>query len=139
MTKVLFLSIKPRFARAILDGRKTVEVRRRFPKVAAGTLVVLYSSSPERAILGTVRLKRTVRLDSDAVWENYADDIDIEEAALAEYLDGAAESTLLEIEDPEPWTRPVTLSVLRSTIGVEPPQSFRYLVPEQVDLIRARA
>jgi predicted transcriptional regulator len=138
MAMALFLSIKPRFARAILEGRKTVEVRRKFPTVTAGTVVVLYSSSPERAILGTVRLKQAIRLHPSKVWRTYADHIDIEEDALAEYLAGADSSTVLEVEDPETWTRPVTLTALRKLLGVEPPQSFRYLAPEQVAVIRER-
>ena len=67
----------------------------------------------------------------------YADDIDIDEKSLFAYLEGAVESTLLEVEEPEIWAQPVTLSVLRATLGVEPPQSFRYLVPEQLNLIRS--
>jgi predicted transcriptional regulator len=137
MTRVLFLSVKPRFARAILEGRKTVEVRRKFPVVPAGTVVVLYSSSPERAVLGTVRLRQTTRVDSSEVWARYADDIDIEEDALGVYLEGAAMSTVLEVEEPETWARPVRLGALRRILGIEPPQSFRYLAPEQVALICA--
>lgn len=136
MTRALLLSVRPRFARAILEGRKTVEVRRRFPEVPAGTTVVLYSSSPERAVLGTVRLTRTLRVDPKLVWATYSDDIDIEEDALEEYLLGADASTVLQVEDPETWAQPVTLGTLRELIGVEPPQSFRYLALEQLDAIR---
>lgn len=134
--KALFLSVKPKFARAILEGRKTVEVRRKFPQVPGGTVVVLYSSSPEKAVLGTVRLKQTTRVDPGAVWEMYGECIAIERDALAHYLDGAAASTVLEVEDPQTWARPVALSTLRELLGVEPPQSFRYLAPEQLEIIR---
>lgn len=136
MTRVLFLSVKPRYARAILEGRKTIEVRRRFPSVPAGTVVVLYASSPERAIIGTVRLKEMIRIDPSEVWAAYANDIEIDERSLDAYLDGAPESTLLEVESPETWARPVPLSVLRETLGFEPPQSFRYLASEQMDSLR---
>ena len=56
MSRVLMLSVRPRFARALLAGTKTAEIRRRFPDVPVGTTVVLYSSSPERALLGTMRV-----------------------------------------------------------------------------------
>ena len=139
MTRVLLLSVKPRFARAILEGRKTVEVRRRFPEVPAGTSILLYSSSPERAVLGTVRLRRATRVDPKLVWETYADDIGIEEDALADYLAGADTSTVLQVEYPELWSEPISLDLLRKMIGVEPPQSFRYLAADQAASIRARA
>lgn len=139
MTRAVLLSVKPRFARAILEGRKTVEVRRRFPQVPAGTTVVLYSSSPERAVLGTVRLKRAIRVDPKVVWETYSEDIGIEEDALEDYLAGADSSTVLQVEAPESWNRPISLSLLRETLGLEPPQSFRYLTADQVEEIRSRA
>lgn len=122
MKRALLISVKPRYARAILEGRKTVEVRRRFPEVPPGTTVVLYSSSPERAVLGTVRLKQTSTVPSDRVWEMHSDAIGIAEDALGEYLDGAEASTLLEVEDPKTWARPVSLASLRTLLGLEPPQ-----------------
>lgn len=139
MTRALFLSIKPRYARAILEGRKTVEVRRRFPVVPDGTVIVLYSSSPERAVLGTVRLKRAMRIDANEVWNLHSQAIEISEADLTQYLQGAPESTLLEVEDPNTWNTPVPLSVLRQAIGVEPPQSFRYLEASQIARMRSGA
>ncbi|MCB8043273.1 ASCH domain-containing protein [Microbacterium oxydans] len=103
MTRALFLSIKPRYARSILEGRKTIEVRRKFPDLPAGTTIVLYSSSPERAIVGTVRLKQASKLPPDRVWELHSDAIDIAQDALGEYLEGADASTLLEVEHPRAW------------------------------------
>ncbi len=119
MKRALLISVKPRYARAILEGRKTVEVRRRFPEVPPGTTVVLYSSSPERAVLGTVRLKQTITVPSDRVWEMHSSAIDIAEDALGEYLEGAEDSTLLEVEDPQTWARPVSLTSLRALLGLE--------------------
>ncbi|MBH0117142.1 ASCH domain-containing protein [Salinibacterium sp. NG253] len=137
MTRALFLSLKPRYARAILEGRKTIEVRRKFPVVPEGTMIVLYSSSPERAVLGTVSLKRTTRIDPSQVWNLHADAIEISKAELTRYLHGAPESTLLEVENPSTWNTPVPLSALRKAIGVEPPQSFRYLETAQVELMQS--
>jgi predicted transcriptional regulator len=139
MTRVLFISVKPRYARAILEGRKTVEVRRKFPHLPAGTIIVLYSSSPERAVLGTVRLKRTSRVAASAVWRLHSSAIAIGEDALDKYLEGAEESTLLEMENPTSWARPISLELLRKTLGVEPPQSFRYLDANQLALIASEA
>lgn len=136
MTRALLLSIKPRHARAILEGRKTIEVRRKFPAVPSGTIVVLYSSSPEKAILGTVRLKRTIKIDSDCVWDSHGAAIGIDESALDDYLRGSDQSTLLEVECPDSWDQPLPLDSLRHDLGLEPPQSFRYLKTEQVTQAR---
>ena len=47
------LSLKPRFAEAILAGTKTVELRRTTPKIEVPTRALLYTSTPVRALLGT--------------------------------------------------------------------------------------
>lgn len=133
MTRALLLSIKPQYARAILEGRKTIEVRRRFPNIDPGTTVVLYSSSPEKAVLGTVRLKRTIKVNPDCVWGLHGSAIGIDQNDLDAYLEGADESTLLEVDCPHSWEQPVSLDSLRGVLGIEPSQSFRYLANEQVE------
>jgi predicted transcriptional regulator len=48
----LLVSVRPKYASQILSGKKTVELRRKFPEtIAAGTLALIYSSSPVRAIV----------------------------------------------------------------------------------------
>lgn len=135
MAKAVLLSVKPRYAHEILSGRKTVEVRRRFPIIPSGTTVVIYSTSPERAIIGTVLVKRSTRVDPSEVWKLHSNDICIEQDDLIKYLDGASESTLLEVESPRRLDKSVPLNSFRSAIRVEPPQSFRYLQPAQVALV----
>ena len=62
----LLLSIRPEFAYAILDGSKTVELRRIAPKLDAGSLIVIYATAPVmalvRAVLGEILVDRTDRL-----------------------------------------------------------------------------
>ncbi|CAN5337633.1 ASCH domain protein [soil metagenome] len=130
--KTVFLSVKPKYARAILSGDKTVEVRRRFPELDQGTTIVIYASSPERQVLGSVTLSGIERPSSVDVWDGYADVIGIDRASLDEYLDDATFAALLKVTSPVRWMRPIPLHELRSATDVEPPQSFRYLSPEQL-------
>lgn len=139
MSRVLLLSVRPRFARALLDGTKTVEVRRRFPDVPSGTKVVLYSSSPERAVLGTMRVRALGRMAAEDIWRNYRDEIFIEWDELSDYLNGADRSSILELESPVTWPHPVPLNSMRRMIGLEPPQSFRYLTERQLSKVEAAA
>lgn len=131
MTAVL-LSIRPRYANAILAGTKTAEVRRRFPHQSRGTTLYLYSSTPDRAILGTVQLDGIDRPSADRVWHQYAHQIEIEEAALGDYLAETASAAILRISKPARWQQKVPLGLLRSRLQLEPPQSFRYLTDEHV-------
>jgi predicted transcriptional regulator len=57
----IIISIRPEHARNIMAGRKTVELRRRFPaSVLHGTTMLIYSSTPERALVGAVRIGRCI-------------------------------------------------------------------------------
>ena len=48
----VLISVRPLYAKEIVEGRKTVELRRKFPGTeAAGGTVVIYSSSPVRAVV----------------------------------------------------------------------------------------
>jgi predicted transcriptional regulator len=123
----ILLSVRPRFAHAILDGTKSAEVRRRFPSQPDRATVFLYSSSPERAVLGTVHLDAIDRPAADDVWKLYHDRIEIEQASLNDYLEDVDAAAILRISAPYRWSTPVPLSDLRRLVGVEPPQSFRYL------------
>jgi predicted transcriptional regulator len=131
MTAVL-LSVRPRYANALLAGTKTAEVRRRFPHQSRGTTLYLYSSTPDRAILGTVQLDEIDRPSADRVWHQYADQIEIEEAALGDYLAESPSAAILRVSKPARWKHKVPLGLLRSCLQLEPPQSFRYLTDEHV-------
>ena len=132
MSRSLLLSVRPRFAQALLAGTKTVEIRRRFPDVPVGMTVVIYSSSPDKAVLGTMRAEALIRSTATGIWRDYSGEIGIEKSELTEYLDGAAECSVLKLASPQPWPRPIPLGELRRLLQVEPAQSFRYLTQRQV-------
>lgn len=136
MSRVVLLSVRPRFAQGLLSGSKTAEVRRRFPDVPEGTTVVIYSTSPEKAVLGTMRAKRLVRSNAQDIWRDYADVIGIEHSELTEYLAGARECSVLELDTPDRWSQPVGLAELRRLLHVEPAQSFRYLNSRELKRLR---
>ncbi|WP_237302536.1 ASCH domain-containing protein [Streptomyces sp. S063] len=48
--RALLLSLHPRFATAILNGEKTVELRRQRVAVPPGTPVIIYATSPTMAL-----------------------------------------------------------------------------------------
>ncbi|MCT9820797.1 ASCH domain-containing protein [Microbacterium sp. W1N] len=140
MTAVL-LSVRPRYAHAILAGTKTAEVRRRFPYQPPGTTLYLYSSTPDKAIMGTAQLDSIDRPRVDRVWNLYRDQIEIEKAALGDYLSDLDAAAILRVNNFHRWSHPVPLHDLRLRLGIEPPQSFRYLTDEHVrilDGLRAR-
>jgi predicted transcriptional regulator len=130
--RAVLLSVQPEFAKTLLAGTKTAEVRRRFPDQPDGTVVYVCSSSPDKQLLGTLRTTAVHRCRPNSVWDRFRDTIGISRAYLNDYLDGATEAVIIEMRDPVKWERPISLGELRTHISVEPPQSFRYLSDEQV-------
>jgi predicted transcriptional regulator len=124
--KTLLLSLRPRFAKAILDGRKTVEVRGRPMRAQPGSAVVLHSAAPVMAIVRTARIERTSVASADEVWERHRDAVALDRAELDAYLDGRV-AHLLHLEGVGPLNPPVAIGGLGNMLGFRAPHSFRYL------------
>src|SRR6516165_7539841 len=68
----VLMSIRPLYASKILDGQKTVELRRKFPElITKGSIAFIYSSSPVRAIVGYARIKRVMKLPVSRIWKEH--------------------------------------------------------------------
>jgi predicted transcriptional regulator len=125
----IFLSVKPRYARAILAGDKTVELRRTRPQeLRRGSLIVLYASSPVQAVLGTAQVDRIVSTSPEALWSmvEMAAGVTREEFDL--YFQGAGEAVGIFIDSPAVAPDPYALrDIRRDWPTFHPPQAFRYL------------
>lgn len=132
----LLLSVRPRFAEAILSGQKTVEVRRRRVGAREGAQVVLYASSPVMAVVGTARVERVETIPLEQAWNTYSGSMGITRAEFDEYLDGSQIACLLVLSEPSALDDPVSLGDLRRSQTFQPPQSYRYVAPSDPMPIR---
>jgi predicted transcriptional regulator len=126
----VLLSVKPRFADAILSGNKTAEVRRRSFDARPGAAVVLYASTPTKAIVGTARLSHAVSMPPAEAWQCYGETTGITREEFDAYLLGVSTAVLLLLRNPQRLNEPISLEELRSDVGrFQPPQSYRYIAP----------
>lgn len=121
----LLMSIQPRFADAILDGTKTVELRRKPPRNEPD-VVIIYSSGKARAVLGVARLKGVHTSTPEDIWSKFGWTAGVSRAEFDEYFAGSPTASALELDQPRRGARQVPLVRLRE-IGLEPPQSWRYV------------
>lgn len=64
----IILSIKPKFTNLILDGSKTIEMRTKIgKKFINGARIIIYSSSPTKAIVAIAKIKKIQRLNKNKV------------------------------------------------------------------------
>lgn len=121
------LSIKPIYSEKILAGKKTVELRRRFPISApTGTLAYIYSTSPVKAIVGTVSISDVLELPIEQIWTEFEGAAFIERPRFDRYFEGLDHGYALIFDDVKSFSRPLPLHELREKFGFEPPQSFLY-------------
>ena len=126
--RMIVLSLKPRFAQAILAGVKTVELRRTVPKIVIPTRALLYASSPVRALLGTCVITSVRSADLAALWHEYGSRSELPYHEFQQYFEGVDAGTALILSEPQALSRPIPLQDLRAKPrGFRPPQSYAYV------------
>lgn len=68
MPKTIFLPIKPKYANSIRIGEKKWEFRKKVPKEVVSKIVV-YSSSPEKKVLGIAEVVDCIGGSTEEVWK----------------------------------------------------------------------
>ncbi|MCB0310230.1 MAG: helix-turn-helix domain-containing protein [Bdellovibrionales bacterium] len=121
------ISIRPQYSDRILDGSKTVELRRRFPVSAPqGTIAYIYSTSPVRAMVGMAQIGDILKLPVAEIWRRFSGEASISKEDFDKYFEGADHGFALVFEQVRPFSEPLPLDLLRERFGFEPPQSFLY-------------
>jgi predicted transcriptional regulator len=137
---LLLLSINPRFARLILRGEKTVELRRRAPRCSTDFWIALYATSPVRAIVGFVRALEVLVAPPDDLWPNVETGCALRREDYLGYYEGASRAVGIQLADPFSFETPMSLDTMRSSWPeFRPPRSFAYLRGERVQQVWSHA
>lgn len=124
------LSIKPMYSSKILHGTKTVELRRRFPvNVPAGTIAYIYSTTPDKALVGFAEIDSVVKKSVNGIWREYKNEACITKGDFDKYFSGQEFGYALRLTKAVPFKEAIDLIELRERFGFEPPQSFLYAKP----------
>ncbi|WP_419865083.1 ASCH domain-containing protein [Candidatus Poriferisodalis sp.] len=137
---VLVLSLKPRYASAIVSGAKTIELRRTRPRIATPTLALIYSTRPVMSLVGTCRVDSIESQSLRDLWCLASSRAGISRREFHEYFSGLSEGIALHLSDAQRAETPVSLAQLRRLVdGFRPPQSFGYLSADDSGRILAAA
>lgn len=133
---MLLLSIRPEFVHKIFRGEKQVELRRRRPRSNPGDWIAVYSTIPEKQLVGIVQVEEVRVKSPECLWRSVREIAGLKRSDYLGYFCGADQAVGIMIGNPTLLTKPVTLDELRTTWpGFHPPQSFRYLTQEQVQFV----
>lgn len=132
MTGVL-LSIKPKYVKAILDGTKQYEFRKKIFRERSQGTVFIYSSSPEKKIVARFRIGEIVQGSPDYLWEEFWNVSGISESDFFEYFAGKETGFAIRIDELEKFLEPVDPYLAFEEFV--PPQSWRYVNSELSSVI----
>lgn len=133
------LSIKPEYATKIVEGLKTVELRRRFPYgTVTNAVLYVYATVPVQAIIGFATINDVIKLSTSEIWAQYNDVAYINRGDFDEYYSGVDGGFVIRLKDAVKLSRPVALAELKAALNFSPPQSFAYADEALKLLVRGR-
>jgi len=126
MRTSVLLSIKPRFANAILEGEKTFEFRRTVFRSPTVHKIVIYASSPVSCVIGEFMIADILALEPKKLWAVTAKGAGVDREFFDDYFRGREIGFALKVHRPRRYPKPLKLD---EHFGLSrPPQSFCYLV-----------
>ncbi|MBD2388835.1 ASCH domain-containing protein [Cylindrospermum sp. FACHB-282] len=142
---ILLLSIKPQYAEKIFSGEKQVELRRVRTRLKNGDLVLVYVSSPKKALVGTFEVSNIIQneiqklpKDLNDFWQEIENIAGISPSEFKSYYNDASLIVAIFIKNIKILPIPIKLEILREKIPkFQPPQSYRYLNKSEFKLFES--
>ena len=130
---VLF-SIKPPYAKLILEGSKTIELRTKIPKLQKGDILVFYESSPVKKITFTAEVDEVIITKPEMLWDQHHPTLGLSKQSFDSYFKNHELAYGIKLSK----VTAIQPTPLDSIFGKEqrPPQSFRYLSSDEYELIK---
>jgi len=128
--RAIILAVHPIYSKKIIEGEKTIELRRRFTtNAAAGRTAYIYSTAPVQALVGYANIVNIKKHTTEDLWLKYKCMARIDKKSFDAYFLGVNYGYALEFAEPRPFSRPIRLAELRTRFSFTPPQSFSYAQP----------
>ncbi len=126
--KFAVFSIRPKYVKAIIDGRKTYELRRKKPNLNTGDQVIIYQTTPDKNIAAIAEIDIVIENYIEALWEEVKDKCAVTHEAFVYYFEGCITGCALKLKNVKVLDHPPTLADLRLVVpDYTPPQFFHYL------------
>ncbi len=135
-SKNIIISIKPEFALRIIEGEKTIELRRRFPiNEIKGGIAIIYASSPIQKIIGYVVISEVEKLPISLIWATYSKQACVKKRFFNKYFKGLEEGFAIKLSKPVKLACPFDIKQLETTYKFSAPQSYRYAPAEILEVL----
>ncbi len=129
----VLLSIKPKYVEKILDGEKRYEFRKTsFKNPEEVEKIYIYSTSPEKKIVGYFVLDEIIEDEPENLWERCKTHSGVEKEEFFEYYRGKEKGVAMKINRIEDFKEPI--DPYENLSDFVAPQSFYYVGKEFVDI-----
>ncbi len=126
--RVMMLSIHPRHVQKILEGTKSVELRRTRPLVTPGQPVAIYATLPSGALVATCRIGEVHAGNPATLWRLVGGDTGVTRAEFDAYFEGADSAVALRLDTVTALVGEISLAQLRAQgRSFHPPQTWHFL------------
>ncbi len=133
--RTILLSVRPKYAHLILDGSKTVELRRVCPNIGPGDFIMMYESSPARRVRALLHVEEIIHDAPTQLWPRVRRDAGVTRTDFDRYFAGAATAVGIRLHVADNLSPPLHLAELqRVAPGFRPPQSYQYVHRLATDL-----
>jgi len=126
--KALLLSVRQKYAAKIFSGTKTVELRKYCPKVTKGDIILVYVTSPVKALCAILKVEKTITAELNELWLQVQNEADITKEEYIDYYNNSTDGCGIFFDEVYIFPSPLNLDTLREMWPrFHPPQGFYYL------------
>lgn len=133
------ISIYPAHAHAILEGTKTIELRRRIPALSSGMRLWIYATRPTAAVVGVVTIEDVARARPATIWKQHRQGAGLDHASFKAYFAGTQEAVAILLSAAR-RVGPISMEQLRQVRDrFHPPQVLTHLTSVEARALRTLA
>jgi predicted transcriptional regulator len=127
----LLMSIREPHVSRILDGRKSIEVRKRFSPRFQGRRVVLYASGQRRALVGEATIGAVVNGPPGTIWDSFHMEIGCSRGEFDDYAGQSSQLAAIQLQNVVNYPVALPLTQIHQLTGedLRPPQSYCAVSP----------
>jgi predicted transcriptional regulator len=129
------MSVKSQYLESIIEGQKTIELRRRTLQVAPGTMIWFYAKRPDANVKAVALVEEIVTESPRLLWERFNHRVGVSKTEFRDYFAGTTTGCAVIFGEVQLINPGIGLKEIRHHIKTfHPPQFFKKLEAKTPEL-----